>query len=70
MLSSPSVVTPGAKHIDLVAATRSLLGLPKITGFRIYGEPVTISMTARKDPWLELGAPDEGVVVGNAAVVA
>src|SRR5213594_3029448 len=64
----PAIIPAGSKHIDLVAATRSLLGFPDGAGVRIDGESVTVSVTHGEDPGLESRSVGEGIVIRNAAV--
>src|SRR5262245_54301762 len=65
----PTIITAGAKNIDLVTATRSLLRFPKISCLRINCEPMTVSVAQRKNSGLEARAVNKRVVGRNAPVV-
>src|SRR2546425_4656777 len=66
----PAVVPAGPNDVDLIAAIRSVLVFPDLSGSGMDCQSERRAMTERVDLWLVALAPDERIVVRNASVIA
>src|SRR5690606_9862201 len=65
----PAIVEAGTDQVDLVAALGSMLAFPEVAGAGVEGETLEAAVAVGPDLGLCTGLVDEGVVVGDAAVV-
>src|SRR5918993_4871086 len=65
----PAVVAPRLDDVDLVAASRSVLDLPQLTGDRMPHESLRVAVAIAPDTRHRAGLLREGIVVGHPAIV-
>ena len=65
----PAVVGAGCRNVDLVPSLGSVLGQPHRPGLGVDRQPLRIAVAVAPDFGHRAGPADEGVVLGDAAVV-